>query len=414
MRMIFRWRPDDVAACLGISVLWVGLMAVMGFSSLRSFNGWSGLIWSPTIWLIGVCAAAASVRQARRRRAAERAIGATTPRTIVGLSLRAYVHDALVLAILPTLAATAVVFAVGLGMVEGGRLEWGYVAVAALSCLTGVLVGEVTALVIPHSIVAPVLAFAVAVYLSLYGLYGVREVDTWNAFDSFVFVVLGVTTALLLGAALVGAGRVPRTSDRVLPAAAIVAVMVGVFAIGPVQLSGGTREAAESDARCESAGSDTLCLWPQDEFKRPTLTAQLRRLATVRDIAGVDDSPHVYAEPGLIVQGADNVRLVQAIGGEKNSWVSAHFFAWQFIGDGTAHCDAAENFLVNDLLANTVYGDLSYDGFRSNDPESDRIRAELVESLGDVSDQEALEWMGGLLGHYLQTCSLDDVELTSL
>lgn len=337
--MIFpRWNKNDVLACAVVIVVWLGMVSLMGASSFQSFNGISGVMWAPTTWLTGVCAAAAAIRQARRRRAAARAVGATSPRRTAVLTLRVYGHDALVLALVPTIVAVAVVLGVGAFTALGGRLEWGYALVALLVCLVGVMIGEAVGIILDHAIIAPAVAFLVAVFVGLYGIYGSREIDTWSGFRGLALVFLGVIVLVLLAAAILGVRRVPESMDRVAPVAGVGVVVALAVLIGPVPLSGGMREATEADSVCEPAGSDTLCLWREDEYKRPTLAAQIERLAHVAAAAGVERTPGVYVEPGLMVNAPGGVRDIVPTGGEENPWPAAHFLSWDLMGDRDLTC----------------------------------------------------------------------------
>lgn len=405
---LFRWSKNDVLTCAVVVVLWLGMVALMGPSSFQSFNGISGVMWAPTTWLTGVCAAAAAIRQARRRRAAARAVGATSPRRTAVLTLRVYGHDALVLALVPAVVAVAVVLGVGAFTALGGRLEWGYALVALLVCLVGVMIGEAVGIILDHAIIAPAVAFLVAVFVGLYGIYGSREIDTWSSFEWFAFTFLGVLLLVLLAGALLGTRRIPGRPDRLAAGAGVAVVVAFVLIIGPVPLSGGMREATEADSVCEPAGSHTLCLWREDEYKRPTLAAQIERLDAVAEAAGIDRSPGVYAEPGLMVGASEDTLSIIPHGGDKNSWPAAHFLAWYFMDDRDAECAGSDDhLLVRDLLANTLYGDLSYSGFATGSPEADLYRNALLDSLGAMSDAEAQDWMARQLRTHLDTCSLD-------
>lgn len=303
-----------------------------------------------------------------------------------------------------------------------GYLDLRYGAYALAFSFILYLLGTLTA----HLRLGPLRSAIIALFLGLYaGMYialTAAEVNTWEILNPYAWEIMAICALILLIAVPLATARrtITALASRTTSIAGTALTIAAIFSMGGMQTSGYARTDHEN-ILCEDSGEDTLCVWQEDSFRWDDMRAYLQRTRDLRAAAGLPATPILAIEPGIPQNLAKSpeelekqeyfLTYVSAFGGNTPSWPAAQSFADILRWSDTCSFESPEQSdLLYDLLTNFIYGDITYTGFSTSDPERDGTRLDYSQELARLSEAEQLTRLASALSSFIATCSYDPEE----
>ncbi len=407
---------------LHIPAIWLIFCLIMRDVWFTSYNGLTMSLWTPLVFTGGVICAIAAWQEATHRAHHSTAIWLSTPRSWFSVRLREVLGGYLFSVLLPTLLSQTTMLLIGAILSLPGYLDLRYGAYALAFSFILYLLGTLTA----HLRLGPLLSTIIALFLGLYaGMYialTTAEANTWEILNPYAWEVIAICALILLLAIPLAAARrtITARGSRTTAIVGAALTVAAIFSMGGIQTSGYIRTDYEN-ILCENSGQDTLCIWQEDSFKWDDIRAYLQRTRNLRAAARLPEAPILAIEPGIPQDRAKTPEEVEkqeyfltyifALGGNSPSWPAAQSFAdilrWP---DACSLNNPEQSDLLYDLLTNFIYGDITYNGFSTSDPELDGTRLDYSQELSQLSEEEQLTHLASALSSFTATCSYNPEE----
>ncbi len=394
---------------------WAGLLVTM---SDRWLGSWSETaVWTaiPMAYLAAfVTAGSAMTHRARMDSQMSRFVDASARRSWQPRLLDLMV-SVLVLGLLPVLSATVGAAAVTAGAGGQGGYLIEYPAGAALLGCASVALGRTVAGLVRSRAAGPVAAFAVGLFVGIYGNPTPPSTRPWLTANPLVLAWLAALVAILLVASELLTGSVvirPRRPGtvavrRVAGACALAAAMAGAFFLSaaPRQIE---RQAGPSPTcRTTDAGS-SVCVWPDDVKFLDVLQEQAGRLDDLS--AALSLGPWNIEEPGLRgPQSWDRV-VVEPVSLGDGMWLTASSMAYALVNSLSARCEVPDQSdeqwreswirvsATLDVLATYLHGGPRPEAVWSQpSADDDEVQSITADILG-LTDEEQRAWVVDALG----------------
>ncbi|QTG76139.1 hypothetical protein [Trueperella pecoris] len=306
-------------------------------------------------------------------------------------------------------------------MAGRGYLVWQYFLLVPLFLTLAILIGWINAYLFTHSAVGVVFSGLFSLFISFYLIQSTVESNAWTQFDWSAYTQLLAVITLITGGILARRWVQERRIATPLAWGSLFAVVAYVWLSGYANLQTLPRT-ADLQPSCAESGPDTVCVWPEDAYKLPTLTQYAARVRSLDRALGTKANPALFAEPNIPqvmanvdrdgnYQESQRFYQIYPVGAEPHDWVGARGFVLNdfLICDESASRvpqeeRIANNFTVLDLLTNWIYGDLTYDGYSN---ESNQNDAQTIGSkLAKLSPDEQFTQLGHIIDHFIQTCEV--------
>ncbi|RTE49331.1 hypothetical protein [Actinobaculum sp. 352] len=400
------------------AVLWIAAAAALWAYWGKSWNGVSGCLFVPAVYLGGALAAEGSYLAIRRAEARRNAVWAASARSSAAVTAFSAVLDILFAVVFPYAAYASVLLAHGTLRGLNGRLVV-LVGVFTLLYLTlTYVIGMLTAAIAPGRIIPPALAFTLGLFLGSYLVSSSVEINSWYAFPLDAFLLLLIVGVLAVGV-LIGVQHTYDSSARkaqTTSIAGIAMIVVLAWFFGPIDIARTERADGENHI-CEQQGIDMVCVWKEDAYKLPSLKEQARRWRQIITGTQYDAPPTLFFEPALPL-GSLNTRygyedsiVLQATGGKNPNWQAGYGMIenaayWECPqqderGASTGYMN------LSGIIGNYIYGDIDYRGYTVDSPDEDERRFALTERLAELPEDAQLAWLRQKIGTYAETCEFE-------
>ncbi len=398
--------------------LWLLAAAALWTYWGHSWNGVSGCLFVPAVYLGGILAAQGAYFATRRAEARRNAVWAASARSSAAVTVFSTLLDILFVVVSPYVAYVSVLLAYGTLRGLNGRLVVLVGIFTLLYLMLAYAIGTLTAAIAPGRFIPPALAFVLGLFLGAYLVSGTVEINTWYAFPLDAFISLLIVGVLAAGL-LIGVQRVYDSSARRAQAVSVagVVMIVGLaVAFGPIDIA--TTERADGENHvCEQQGIDMVCVWKEDAYKLPNLKEQARRWRQTITGTQYDAPPTLFFEPALPL-GSLNTRygyedsiVLQANGGKNPNWQVGYGMIenaayWECPQQDER--EASTGYMnLSGIISNYIYGDIDYRGYTIDMPEEDERRFALTTQLAELSDDEQLTWLRQKIDTYSTSCEFE-------
>lgn len=403
-----------------ITLAWFAMLILLFDPWMNGYHGVGGSLWGAGAYLSALIAALAFLNH-RKTLHIYQSVNAVAPRKYI--YLRYFAVDLLSLNIIPFLIASTSITLASTIMAGRGYLVWQYFLLVPLFLTFAILIGWVSAYLFAHIAVGVVFSGLFSLFISFYLIQSAVESDVWTRFDWSAFTQLFAAIVLVAGGIL-ARRRVKQTRIAVpLAWGSLFAVVAYVWLSGYANLQTLPRT-ADIQPSCAESGPDTVCVWPEDAYKLPTLTQYAARARSLDSALGTKATPALFAEPHIpqvmtnldrdgYYQGSRRFYQIQPFGAEPSNWAGARGFVFSdfLICDESARQlpeaeRTANTFIILDLLTSWIYGDIAYSRYSS---ESNQNDAQAIgHRLAMLSPDDQLTQLSHITDHFIRTCEVSN------
>lgn len=410
-------------AATALAACYLALSVILREQISTSYNLVSTLPWIQVSTLGGVIVAASTIINVRRREEAQEALWRTTPRSIPILRVIDSITIYVSVIFVPLTSVYALTFAYSAVASNQGHLDFGFLLSALVFGAVLVLIGESVAALISIRLVAVLVGFVLGVVVGNYATVPEGALNNWDSFDSqnYLSTIPWIIILLFLKVMIDREeGQPRRLSSSIAISTILVIAFVGFYLLSPALLYK-DREATASQYSCATIAGNELCTWNESDYKIPTMEMQLKRASDLLRLLGTSDPMITAAEPGLAGAATQNFSVESEVvtlpftGGDKNSWAAAQTLAFSIFDRSGIDYELCpdNNETTWDLLAivsNYIYGDISYSGYKSQDPKADKRVEVFTSKWRGLEDSDIALRISQILETYAQTCAVEELK----